>query len=191
MARLFLIRHGEPEAAWGGVVDDPGLSDRGKAQAEAAAEALAARGALAVLTSPLRRCRETAAPYLAGPGQQVATIAPWFGEVVTPLGVADRRAWLMENFPWRAGAGARAWSSVDPALRDWRDEVVRKASAIDADTAVFTHFIVSNVLVGAAMKCAETIAFRPDYASITELDVRGGVLHVRRLGIEMRDGEVR
>ena len=63
MARLFLIRHGEPETAWGDAGDDPGLSPAGQAQAAAAAAALAAEGTLAVLSSPMRRCQETAAPY--------------------------------------------------------------------------------------------------------------------------------
>ena len=52
MARLFLIRHGKPEAAWGGDQVDPGLSERGRAQAARAAEALA--GALSHPTSDTR-----------------------------------------------------------------------------------------------------------------------------------------
>jgi broad specificity phosphatase PhoE len=191
MARLLLIRHGEPEAAWGGDQDDPGLSAAGRAQAAAAAAALAGEGALLVLSSPARRCQETAAPYLERRRLPRADLSPRFGEVETPAGVADRRDWLMDNFPWRAGAAVRAWTSVAPELRAWRDRVLGAARAVDRDTAVFTHFIAANAIVGAAKGSAYTVVFRPDYASITELEVRNGLIRVVRLGEEMREGEVR
>ena len=65
MSRVYLIRHAKPSATWGGDDDDPGLDDTGKAQAEAAAKALLALPPqlrpVRVVSSPLRRCRETAA----------------------------------------------------------------------------------------------------------------------------------
>ena len=191
MARLFLIRHGEPEAAWGGDCDDPGLSARGRAQAARAAEALAGKGGLAALSSPMRRCRETAAPYLSRAGIAAATARAEFGEVATAPSVSDRRGWLTEHFPWRAGLAPRRWDEVTPDLRGWRDAVLEAAVAVAEDTALFTHFIASNVIVGAAMQSPHTIVFLPDYASITELDVRGGAFTLHRLGEEMREGEVR
>jgi broad specificity phosphatase PhoE len=191
MARLLLIRHAEPEAAWGGEEDDPGLSDAGRAQAAAVAEALAAEGALAVLSSPKRRCQETAAPYLERRRLVRLDLSPRFGEVEAPAGVSDRRAWLMENFPWRPGAAVRPWKSVAPELRAWRDRVLGAARAIDRDTVVFTHFIAANAIVGAAKESAYTIVCRPNYASITELEVRNGLIRLVRLGEEMREGEVR
>lgn len=97
----------------------------------------------------------------------------------------------MENFPWRAGRAPRSWEAVTPELRAWRGAVLDAASAIREDTAVFTHFIASNVIVGVAMQSPHTIAFRPDYASITELDARDGAIVLRRLGDEMSEGEVR
>lgn len=63
---FVLLRHGEtaltPEKRFSGSGgSDPVLSEAGRRQAEAAATALAARGTIqAVVTSPLRRCRETA-----------------------------------------------------------------------------------------------------------------------------------
>src|SRR5262245_6221574 len=131
MARLFLVRHGEPQTAWGGDDNDPGLSDAGRAQAVAAAVALTKEGTLGVLCSPMRRCQETAAPYLERRRLFGLDLSPRFGEVETPAGVADRRAWLMETFPWRAGAAVRQWSSVAPELRAWRDRVLGAARAID------------------------------------------------------------
>src|SRR5688572_27744295 len=99
MTRLFLIRHGEPEAAWGGATADPGLSAAGRDQAARAAAALADLGPLAVVSSPMKRCRETAAPFEARTGQK-ALIEPRVSEVVAPSNVRDRRVWLVENFPW-------------------------------------------------------------------------------------------
>jgi broad specificity phosphatase PhoE len=189
MTRLFLIRHGEPEAAWGGAVDDPGLSQTGRMQAEAAAAELTTFGELAVLSSPMRRCRETAEPYARRVGLTPA-IEPRVSEVATPSGIADRRAWLLQNFPWQGGP-ARAWSDLSSELSAWRDQMLGCVRALDQDCAVFTHFIAINVIVGAALARNETIVCKPGYASITELSVEGGAIRVVRLGEEMRIGEVR
>ena len=189
MTRLFLIRHGEPEAAWGGAIDDPGLSEAGQRQAEAAATALVNLGDLHILSSPMRRCLETAAPYAQQRGLTPA-IEPHVSEVATPAGVTDRRAWLLQNFPWQAGP-ARAWSDLAPELAAWRAQMLGCVTALDKDCAAFTHFIAINVIVGAALARNETIVCKPGYASITELAVEGGELHLVRLGEEMRTGGVR
>lgn len=190
MTRLFLIRHGEPEAAWGGAVDDPGLSETGQAQAAGAAQALSALGPLGIISSPMRRCRETAAPYERERATDAA-IEARVSEVVAPTGVQDRRAWLRENFPWDAGIARRRWGEVDPALREWRDSVVECVLAVKQDTAVFSHFIAINALVSVAMRSDETIVCVPGYASITQLEIRNGALQLRRLGESMVQGEVR
>lgn len=190
MARLFLIRHGEPEAAWGGASDDPGLSEAGRVQAAAAANALSVVGSLALVSSPMRRCRETAAPLEAKLGAD-ARIEPSVSEVVAPPGVGDRRAWLRENFPWDPGVPRRTWSEVDPALRRWRDEVVSSVLTLTRDTAVFSHFIAINALASAATGSDDTIVCVPGYASITEFEVRDGALLLVRLGDSMVQGEVR
>jgi broad specificity phosphatase PhoE len=174
MTRLFLIRHGEPEAAWG-VADDPGLSAAGRTQAEAAAGALAPD--LAILSSPMRRCQETAAPFEARLGAR-ARIEPRVSEVATPGDIPDRRAWLGETFPWRDGAPGRDWATLDAALHRWR------ADALDAVLAI-------NAIVGAALGRNETIVCRPNYASITQLSVEHGVLRLVALGAAMSEGDVR
>lgn len=189
MARVFLIRHGEAAAAWGGDDDDPGLSAAGHVQAAAAAERLAGLGPLAALSSPMRRCRETAAPYELRRGGP-ALIEPHVSEVPTPSGVADRPSWLRQNFPWRGGE-PRLWTSLDSNLKAWRDAVLARVRAIDEDTAVFSHFIAINVIVGAALDRPETIVCKPGYASITELSVSPSGLQLVRFGEEMQTGEVR
>jgi broad specificity phosphatase PhoE len=189
MSRLLLIRHGEPEAAWGGAVDDPGLSEAGHRQAEAAAAELSTLGDLRLISSPMRRCQETAAPYARMRGE-TPEIEPRVSEVATPAGVLDRRAWLLQNFPWQGGP-ARALSEASSELAAWRDQMLGYMRAVDQDCAVFTHFIAINVIAGAALGRNETIVCRPGYVSITELAVENGDLRVVRLGEEMRAGEVR
>lgn len=183
------MRHGEPEAAWGGADDNPGLSDAGRAQAIAAAQVLLEQRAATIISSPMRRCRETAAPYaeLLGAKTQIERRV---SEVPTPVGVADRRAWLQSNFPWRTDE-ARSWSTLEPALLRWRDDMLAWAHARDADAAVFTHFIAINVLVSAALGRDATIVCRPNYASITELEATPGAIRLVRHGAEMQAGELR
>ena len=189
MTRLLLIRHGEPEAAWGGASNDPGLSEQGREQARAAAAALAAFGELDVISSPMRRCRETAAVY-AGIRGVAPEIEPRVSEVASPPEAQDRRAWLLANFPWQ-GAAPRAWRSLAPELHLWREEMLGFVRNIGDDTAVFTHFIAINVIVGAALGRDETIVCKPGYASITELVLEQGGLKLVSLGDEVRVGEVR
>ena len=65
---VYLVRHGESAGNVNPGMprrDDPPLTDRGRAQAERAAAALAPLGVEAVYCSPLRRARETAAAIAA------------------------------------------------------------------------------------------------------------------------------
>jgi len=61
MARLVLVRHAEPDASWG-EHPDPGLSALGVRQAEETAKRLTSLGPTSIVTSPLLRARQTAAP---------------------------------------------------------------------------------------------------------------------------------
>ncbi len=175
---------------WGGAETDPGLSQRGREQAEAVARALALQGALQLFSSPMRRCLETAAP-LARLARREPRIDPRVSEVQTPSGVADRRAWLEENFAWRPGAGQRRWASLDASLRAWRENAIMAVREINTDSAVFTHFIAMNAIVGAALASEDTIVCRPPYGAIAEMEVGKGVLRVVNLGAEADPGEVR
>jgi broad specificity phosphatase PhoE len=189
MPRLFLIRHAEPRDAWGGAAADPGLSDAGLAQAESAAAALALEGPLGIVSSPMRRCRETAAAFARLSGA-AARIEPRVSEVASPPGVHDRRAWLAANFPWAESAAPRRWPSLDRALYLWRQDVLDALHALQCDTAIFSHFIAINAIIGAAMRDERTIVCRPDCASITTLALDHGGLRVLRLGAQVRESKV-
>ncbi|CAA9228164.1 MAG: hypothetical protein AVDCRST_MAG50-1630 [uncultured Acidimicrobiales bacterium] len=79
MSRIWMVRHGRAAAGFGAELD-PGLDDHGRAQAEAVADRLAPLGPLPMVVSPLRRCRETAAPLEARWGV-TARVDPDVGEI--------------------------------------------------------------------------------------------------------------
>jgi broad specificity phosphatase PhoE len=190
MTRLFLIRHAEPAAVWDGDAHDPGLTEKGRTQAEAAAQALSAMGPLDVVSSPMLRCRETAAPFATLRGGE-PRIEARVSEVIAPAGVSDRPAWLRETFPWDDGVARRQWSDLTEDLRKWRDGCGAALIDMNTDTAVFTHFIAINAVVSAALGSGDTIVFRPAHCSITELEVTPNGLRVVRLGGEMVSADVR
>lgn len=190
MARLFLIRHAQPAAAWGGADADPGLSELGRAQAVEAAEALMAEGPLRIVSSPMRRAVETAAPYAQRRGDE-PLIEPRVGEVVAPPSVSDRGAWLQDNFPWRDKTKPRSWSTLDPALHAWRETMLGWVRSVHEDTAAFSHFIAINVIAGAALGRDDTIVCRPGHASATLIEVNDGALRLVRFGEGMRVDDVR
>ena len=190
MARVFLIRHGRPAQVWGGTGSDPGLSELGHRQAENAATRLKPIGPLDVVSSPMLRCRETAAPYARWRGVE-PVIELRVSEIVATEGVEDRAAWLQERFPWRDRTKQRLWSTLEPRLLNWREEMLGFMRAIRHDTAVFTHFIGINVIAGAALDAHHTIVCTPDHASITEIEVEEGALRFIKHGAEMQVDDVR
>ena len=73
---VHVLRHGEvhnPEGVLYGRLPDYHLSDRGRAMADRAAEALADRDIARVVASPLDRAQETAAPIAAVHGLEIVT----------------------------------------------------------------------------------------------------------------------
>ena len=175
-ARVVLVRHGRAAAGWGEDTD-PGLDAEGRAQAEHTAEALAPRGPLPILVSPLRRTRETAAPLERRWGT-AATVEPAVGEIPSPVDDLARRA------EWLRRAMAGGWDELGPELLAWRQGVVDRLLAVTADTVVITHFVAINAAVGAATGDARMVCVRPDHCSLTELEVSGGRLRVVGLGGE-------
>ncbi|HUQ39088.1 MAG TPA: histidine phosphatase family protein [Acidimicrobiales bacterium] len=176
MARLYLVRHGEAAAGWGDDLD-PGLSDLGRAQADAAAATLRDVGPLPVISSPLRRCRETAAPLEAA-WSATATVVPDVGEIESPSpDLAARATWLRQVM-------GGSWEDLDSITRGWRDRVVAALVAIPDETVVFTHFIAMNVAVGNATGRDEVVCFSPRNCAITVVDNAGGQLQVVELGLE-------
>jgi broad specificity phosphatase PhoE len=180
MSRLYLIRHGRPAAGWG-EDDDPGLDETGKAQARAVAERLMneLERPLAVVSSPLRRCRETAEPLARALGVDVE-IDPAVGEIPTPKGLTarERPGWLREAM---SGAWWQIRGDIDYAL--WRVDVL-DAIRRRPDTAVFSHFVAINAVVSALAGQDQVIAFRPDHVSVTTLSLEPSGLRVVERGAQ-------
>ena len=176
--RIYLVRHGQPLARYD-QDHDPGLDDVGRTQAEAAAAALAPLGPLPIVTSPLRRTRETAAPFERR-WSVTASVEPAVGEVKSPTDdLAERSAWLLAIL-----RGERRWSELDDERRRWRDGVVAALLSLDADTVVVTHYIAINAAVGVATGDDHVVNFRPDNCSCTLLESDGRSLRLIELGRE-------
>lgn len=182
MPRLYLVRHAKPAASWG-EDPDPGLDATGFAQAHATAKELA--GSLARLplyTSPMRRCRETAAP-LAQLWFCDAVAMPAVAEIPSPpLDLASRHDWLIAVM---RGTWQQLHDNAPPGSIDylqWRASLTQSLLELDHDCVICTHFVAINVAVGAAQKLDEVVCFRPDHASVTVMSNDNGRLRLIDLG---------
>jgi broad specificity phosphatase PhoE len=180
MSRIYLIRHAKPASGWGGDDDDPGLDETGREQAQAAARALLAlppeERPTKVVSSPLRRCRETAEPFAQALGVKVE-IDPAVGEIPTPHALAphERPAWLRKAF-------TGAWCEIEGDLDydQWR-RAVAMAVAGRGNTAVFSHFVAINAVLSLLAGDDRVVGFRPDHTSVSVLEVdKGGLTLVER-----------
>jgi len=175
---IFLVRHGEAAATWSESAD-PGLSKLG--QHEAAATAALLNGMITpdtlLLSSPLQRAIETAAPLAGLLGQKVE-IDDAFREIPSPVPLAERQSWLLQFMQ-------QDWDEQSSELKAWRDRAMKQLLVLKTPAVVFTHFLVINAVVGTLLSRPQTLCFRPANASITQLRVSGRTLEVVSLGPEM------
>ncbi len=176
MPRLFLIRHGEPSGTWGDGDADPGLTELGHSQARQAADRLRLLTPKQIVSSPLRRAFETSLP-LAQMLSLQPIVAEAVGEIPTP-GNVD----LAHRGDWLRGVMTRNWSNVDANLRRWRDGVIDHLTRLQTDTAVYSHFVAINVVLGASIGDDRVICFKPAHASITIVETKGRVISLIELG---------
>jgi broad specificity phosphatase PhoE len=188
MARLYLIRHGRPSSGWGDAPDaDPGLDEQGRAQALAARDWLLSQPAewrpKRVVSSPLRRCRETAEPTAQALDEAVE-IDPIVGEIPTPAALHpnERASWLRQAFQG-------AWADIvgDLNYDAWRREIVASLRS-RGDTAVFSHYVAINAVVSHLLGEDRVLSFRPDHCSITVLETDGSGLVLVEKGREATTG---
>ena len=176
MTRLLLIRHAKPAANWD-VSDDAGLDPEGHAQAAALPAVLESRGPLPIVTSPLRRARETAAP-LAEAWAIEPVVDPTVGEIASPgVTMEDRSAWLRVVM-------AAQWADLDESLQSWRESLLATLVALPTDAVVVTHFVAINTVVGACTGDERVLSFSPTHTSITEIEVVGGAVRLVARGAE-------
>jgi broad specificity phosphatase PhoE len=169
---LFVVRHGRTEANASGLLlgrADPGLDPIGRRQAAAIASVLPA-GAR-VVSSPLRRCRETAAALGGDPEIDPRLIELDYGELdLVPLSEIPDELWTA----WRA----------DPAFRppggETLEELARRVGdALDAlaaeaargDVVVVTHVSPVKAALAWALGVGVEVSWRSfvAQASITRI----------------------
>ena len=184
---LLVIRHALPVRIEG--VDgpaDPPLSDLGLRQAEALAEWLApAAGApsapggdtppiTAIVTSPLRRAVETAAPLAARLGIEPAIeegVVEWDRHAATYVPMEEMQA---EDHPeWRAMVEGR-WHELGVDVFGFRDGVAAAFERIiaahpGARVAVVCHGGVINALASHVIGLADPVFFEPTYTGVTRV----------------------
>ena len=190
MPVIYMIRHGEAAAGWNADAD-PGLSELGRSQAEAVAEEIEARAGskLPLLTSPLKRCRETSMPLAKRWGQEPA-VEPRVAEIPSPIDDLETRGeWLRKIMAstWAeavAGEGHGGHLTKNVDLLAWRQGVVNALTELPGDTVIFSHFIAINVAAGAAMEDDRLVTFKPDNCSVTVFETGGGTLRLIEKGRE-------
>jgi broad specificity phosphatase PhoE len=140
---VHVLRHGEvynPEGILYGRMTGFGLSDEGKAQAKAVADALADNDITLVVASPLQRAQETAAPIAARHGLEVTTdpdlteAANFFaGKRISPGegALRDPRVWWQLRNPFRPSWG-EPYAEVAARMSTALDKARAKAAGHEA-----------------------------------------------------------
>ncbi|MEU2114507.1 bifunctional RNase H/acid phosphatase [Streptomyces sp. NPDC016459] len=178
-ATFVLLRHGEtaltPEKRFSGSGGtDPELSAAGLRQAQAVAEALAARGTIQeIVSSPLTRCRQTAAAVAARlgldvriePGLRETDFGAWegltFGEV-RERHPEDLDAWLASPKAAPTGGG-ESFAAVARRVAAARDRLT--AAHAGRTVLLVTHVTPIKTLVRLALGAPPESLFRMELSA--------------------------
>jgi probable phosphoglycerate mutase len=179
---LLLLRHGQTalsvERRFSGH-GDPDLTELGREQARAAAQRLASSGAVRVVSSPLRRARDTAAAVadVLGVGVDVdvdlveTDFGEWEGLTFTDI----RERWPDEVAAWRsdpavAPPGGESFTAVAARVRRARERLV--ASAPGQTVVVVSHVTPIKTLLQQALDVGSHVLYRIhlDVASLSATD---------------------
>ena len=167
MAVVRLVRHGRATGGWD-VDPDPGLDPVGQDQARRLVERLADLGPQPITSSPMRRCRETAAPLAAAWGVEPA-VEPVVSEIPSPPGVP-----MGERVPWLRAAMAGRWSDLGGAWTGYRraaiDHITELATA-HRDSVVVSHFVAINAIIGVCVGDDRLVLRSLDNTSVTVVEV--------------------
>lgn len=183
-----MIRHAEPvriASGAGAGPADPGLTHRGEEQARRLGAWLAGERIDALVTSPLRRARETAAPLAAALAMEPAVIegiSEYDAHSDEYIPIEELRA--LKDDRWQATIEGR-WADVggvDPVA--FQEQVVPAIDALIADhpgekVAAFSHGGVVNVYLAHVLGIERLLWFHPEYTSISRVHAsRAGVRSV-------------
>ncbi|WP_374226915.1 histidine phosphatase family protein [Streptomyces sp. JJ38] len=176
---LVLLRHGETLLTPGRRLSgsggtNPGLSPAGRRQAQATADALARRGDIeAVVTSPMRRCRETAHAVAECLGLSVraerdlreADFGAWEGLTFAEVRERypdDLSAWLGSPESPPSGAG-ETMQQVTRRVAAVRDGLVARHAG--ATVLVVSHVGPLRTLIRLALQAPPHTVFRMEVAA--------------------------
>jgi broad specificity phosphatase PhoE/ribonuclease HI len=181
--RMLLLRHGETiysvDRRFSGRGDLP-LTERGRAQAEAAAKRIGDIGGIAgVVTSPLSRARETAAAVGAVTGLQPVVddglIETDFGEWEGLTFTEARDRWPSEVDSWLASVaiappGGESFATAARRVRRSRDRTI--AAYPGRTVVVVSHVTPIKTLVQIGLDAGPSVLFRLhlDIASLSIVD---------------------
>ncbi|MGW2087929.1 bifunctional RNase H/acid phosphatase [Streptomyces sp. NPDC001880] len=178
-ATFVLLRHGEtaltPEKRFSGSGgSDPELSAAGRHQAERIARSLAARGTIEeIVSSPLRRCRETAAAVAARLGLEVriedglreTDFGAWegltFAEVRERYG-PDLDAWLASAKAAPTGGG-ESFAEVARRVSATRDRLTTRYAG--RTVLLVTHVTPIKTLIRLALGAPPEAMFRMELSA--------------------------
>ncbi|QKV95244.1 bifunctional RNase H/acid phosphatase [Streptomyces sp. NA02950] len=178
-ATFVLLRHGEtaltPEKRFSGSGGtDPELSPVGRRQAELVASALAARGTVqAIVSSPLRRCRETAEAVAARLGLEVrideglreTDFGAWEGLTFTEVKERypdDLEAWLGSTKAAPTGGG-ESFATVARRVALSRDKLIARYTG--RTVLLVTHVTPIKTLVRLALGAPPESLFRMELSA--------------------------
>lgn len=196
---LYLIRHGRSDfdsaemfASARGDQWDPPLSADGRQQAQLLAARLRVMelDPVAVHCSPLRRARETVAPFAATAGVEVvfdddlieAHIGGWEGLPFEEIVASD--ADLVHRIRNQQAIWSRAPGGESE--RDFRARIVTALDSIlanepDGDVVIVAHGGVINAFCGEVLGVASAMFFLPENTSINSVVIDGDRRTVRFL----------
>jgi ribonuclease H / adenosylcobalamin/alpha-ribazole phosphatase len=181
--RLLVIRHGE--TTWGAAGkfagrEDVPLTARGRRQASSAAHRLRRLAPVAVLTSPLQRCRLTAEAIAGAVGAEVivtdelidGTLGEWTG--FTPAEI--EAGWPVEFAAWRSDPdatppGGESFTAIRDRVRPLLADVAHRYRG--HTVVLVTHAAPAKMILAWALDAPSDVAYRIriDTASLTGISV--------------------
>jgi probable phosphoglycerate mutase len=181
--RLLVIRHGE--TTWGAAGkfagrEDVPLTPRGRRQASSAAHRLRRLAPVAVLTSPLQRCRLTAEAIAGAVGAEVivadelidGTLGAWTG--FTPAEI--EAGWPVEFAAWRsdpdaAPPGGESFNAIRDRVAPLLTDLARRYRG--RTVVLVTHAATAKMILAWGLGAPSEIAYRVriDTASLTGISV--------------------
>jgi 2,3-bisphosphoglycerate-dependent phosphoglycerate mutase len=195
---LYLVRHGESDFDSTNFVDgprgsqwDPPLSERGREQARLLADRLRTMPALgAVLSSTLRRARETVAVYAEPGGIEVtfvddlaeAYLGDWEGKRFEEILAADEQMLhrIRNQEPiWRHAPSVEDLGAFRARVRDAVEGAL--AANPEGNVVIVCHGAVINAYVAPLVGVDHEMFFVPENASLNSVVIDGDSRRVRFL----------